>query len=257
MDASSMSGDDLSDYDVISTQSDLECSLADLQMLAGRQGADLFEPPPVPAAQRSFPTIGWSARDIQAFVRTALGRYRNENAPAADSLRCVRVYVDGLFDGFDVGYALQLRQAKLAFPCVHLMVGVFSDDLCDSHGVHVTYPHLERCEALRHCRWVDEVVTDAPWEIDAVFLRQQQIDYVAVDEGMSVDPACDKIRLRGYDLVKSMSKCIPTRRTLGVTRLSARKLESLAPSTTSTPIYIRPPVNPCFIPLPREHTAVY
>jgi choline-phosphate cytidylyltransferase len=35
---------------------------------------------------------------------------------------------------------------------------------------------------VRHCRWVDEVVADAPWVIDSAFLEKYEIDYVAHDE---------------------------------------------------------------------------
>jgi len=39
-----------------------------------------------------------------------------------------------------------------------------------------------RCEAVRHCRWVDEVVAEAPWVIDGKFLEKYAVDYVAHDE---------------------------------------------------------------------------
>ena len=39
-----------------------------------------------------------------------------------------------------------------------------------------------RCEAVRHCRWVDEIVPDSPWILDAAFLEKWKIDYVAHDE---------------------------------------------------------------------------
>lgn len=42
--------------------------------------------------------------------------------------------------------------------------------------------HAERCESVRHCRWVDEIVSDAPWVIDQTFLDKHQIDFVAHDE---------------------------------------------------------------------------
>jgi hypothetical protein len=41
---------------------------------------------------------------------------------------------------------------------------------------------LLRLEAVRHCRWVDEVVEDAPWVIDREFIEKHNIDYVAHDE---------------------------------------------------------------------------
>ena len=33
----------------------------------------------------------------------------------------------------------------------------------------------ERYEAISHCRYVDEVVTDAPWLLDDAFLSQHKV----------------------------------------------------------------------------------
>ena len=133
------------------------------------------------------------------------------------------MYVDGIFgpltprfvspDGHgalsltfirDFRDVLQLRQAKLSFPFVHLVVGVFPDEVCEEHNTPVQIPLEDRCEVLRHCRWVDEVVPDAPWTLNEKFLRARQIDFVEIDEGTSIDPDCDRDRLKGYDLVKSL-----------------------------------------------------
>jgi choline-phosphate cytidylyltransferase len=40
----------------------------------------------------------------------------------------------------------------------------------------------ERYDAIRHCRYVDEVVKDAPWSLDDDFLAKHKIDFVAHDE---------------------------------------------------------------------------
>lgn len=34
---------------------------------------------------------------------------------------------------------------------------------------------LERYDAVRHCRYVDEVVRDAPWELDDEFIRKHKV----------------------------------------------------------------------------------
>lgn len=79
-------------------------------------------------------------------------------------------------------HALQLRQAKLSFPDVHLLVGVNSDTQVHAHKARTVMNHAERLEAVRHCRWVDEVVEDAPWVITSEFLERYEVDYVAHDE---------------------------------------------------------------------------
>lgn len=33
----------------------------------------------------------------------------------------------------------------------------------------------ERAESLRHCRWVDEVIEDAPWVLDQSFLDRHKV----------------------------------------------------------------------------------
>ena len=53
---------------------------------------------------------------------------------------------------------------------------------------------------------MDEVLPDAPWTMDDQFMLQRKFDYFALDDGMSVDPACDKFRLKGYDALKKISK---------------------------------------------------
>ncbi|KAH9935052.1 hypothetical protein B0H21DRAFT_834697 [Amylocystis lapponica] len=203
--SSVLSNDDLAEYDIISDgPRSLESSIADLGHV-NATAADMHEPPPSQAARDKFDTVAISADDIQAYVKRAAPATADHFRRSADGdQRAVRVYVDGVFDPFQARDALQLRQAKLSFPCVHLMVGVFADDLCEQHQTPTWAAHTDRCELLRHCRWVDEVVPGAPWTITENFLRAERIDFVGIDEGSSVNPACDKERLRGYDLVKAV-----------------------------------------------------
>ncbi|KAJ6621412.1 cholinephosphate cytidylyltransferase [Mycena sp. CBHHK59/15] len=205
MDASVLSDD--SDYDIVSP----DTSVADIRYGAGTLTvAKISEPPPSQAAQEAFNTCQLSAEDIQAFVQESLGL----SAPASQT-RTNRIYVDGIFDGFGVRHALHLRQAKLAFPSVWLMVGVFSKSTCELFGTPASFPEVERCEVVRHCRWVDEVLPDAPARVDATFFLCREIDYIAIEEGATVDPAYNKLRLKGYDEMKRNGNVILTRRTTG------------------------------------------
>ncbi|KAK0236959.1 cholinephosphate cytidylyltransferase [Armillaria nabsnona] len=173
------------------------------------------EEPTVPAAsQEAFNPAALTKEDIQAFVQKAIDgeTWRNYKIRKPPVDRPVRVYADGVYDLFHFGHALQLRQAKLAFPSVHLLVGVCSDELVKAHKARSIMIHAERLEAARHCRWVDEVVPEAPWIIDQEFLDKYQIDYVAHDEDPYVAEGHEDV----YSFVKSQGKFIPTRRTPGV-----------------------------------------
>ncbi|KAJ2934885.1 hypothetical protein H1R20_g2297, partial [Candolleomyces eurysporus] len=212
------------EYDLISNPGhdySLESSVAGLP--SRLEAKDIPEPPPAQGARDKLETVNWSADEIQARVRKSLNL-----APETHSRRTVRIYVDGAFDVFNVGRALQLRQAKLAFPFVHLIVGVFPDELLNQHGCSVTWPEMERVEMVRHCRWVDEVITDIPWQVSEEFLLQRRVDYVAIDEGTSVDPNCHKLRVKGYDEIKRIGKVIQTKRTKG---LSATRVPMSGPPT--------------------------
>lgn len=77
---------------------------------------------------------------------------------------------------------LQLRQCKLMFPEVHLLVGVCSSAMVEQHKSHPVFSSEERYETMRHIRWVDEVIEEAPWAVDQAFMDKWQIDYVAHDE---------------------------------------------------------------------------
>ena len=40
----------------------------------------------------------------------------------------------------------------------------------------------ERCDIIKHCKWVDEVLFPAPWSYGLEFLEANNIDYVAHDD---------------------------------------------------------------------------
>jgi choline-phosphate cytidylyltransferase len=105
-------------------------------------------------------------------------------------------------------------QAKNVFPRseVYLMVGCCNDQLTHSKKGKTVMDENERYEALRHCRYVDEVVVDAPWTLDDEFMARHKIDFVAHDDEPYTTGSANDV----YATVKSRGMFIATQRTEGV-----------------------------------------
>eukprot|EP00002_Diphylleia_rotans_P036639 TRINITY_DN8097_c0_g1_i1.p1 TRINITY_DN8097_c0_g1~~TRINITY_DN8097_c0_g1_i1.p1 ORF type:complete len:305 (-),score=78.57 TRINITY_DN8097_c0_g1_i1:148-1062(-) len=131
-----------------------------------------------------------------------------------DPERTYRIYADGVFDLFHFGHARMLEQCKKLVPKCYLLVGLVNDELTHANKGITVMTDKERAESLRHCKWVDEVIEDAPWVITEEFVEKHQIDFVAHDPEPypSADGSCADI----YGWLKEGGKFMPTRRTDGI-----------------------------------------
>ncbi|TYH44196.1 hypothetical protein ES332_D11G177000v1 [Gossypium tomentosum] len=138
----------------------------------------------------------------------------DNNSHNPDSGRPVRVYADGIYDLFHFGHARSLEQAKKSFPNTYLLVGCCNDETTHKYKGKTVMTEAERYESLRHCRWVDEVIPDAPWVINQEFLDAYNIDYVAHDSLPYADAsgAANDV----YEFVKAAGKFKETQRTEGI-----------------------------------------
>lgn len=170
---------------------------ADLKQPGGGEACVEMAPVYSECAVFSFESIG--------------GKEKSYRVPAA---RPVRIYCDGIYDLFHYGHMRSLEQAKKLFPSVFLLVGVCLDSLTHKLKGRTVMTMEERAEALRHCRWVDEVITDAPWVVTQEFLDAHSIDYVAHDPQLY--PSAESAKEDVYAEVKRMNRFIPTMRTEGV-----------------------------------------
>ncbi|OVA02826.1 Cytidyltransferase-like domain [Macleaya cordata] len=126
----------------------------------------------------------------------------------------VRVYADGIYDLFHFGHAKSLEQAKKSFPNTYLLVGCCNDEVTHRYKGKTVMTEDERYESLRHCRWVDEVIPDAPWVITQEFIDKHKIDYVAHDSLPYADASGAGKDV--YEFVKAVGKFKETNRTDGI-----------------------------------------
>ncbi|KAJ1993955.1 choline-phosphate cytidylyltransferase [Coemansia spiralis] len=132
------------------------------------------------------------------------------NPPPTD--RPVRLYCDGIYDLVHYGHMRALEQAKKSLPNVHLLVGMCNDKDTHARKGKTVMTDNERYESMRHCRWVDEIITDAPWIITQEFIDMHKIDYVCHDDLPYASAESDDV----YAFVKAQGRFLPTQRTDGV-----------------------------------------
>ncbi|PRQ30082.1 putative choline-phosphate cytidylyltransferase [Rosa chinensis] len=138
----------------------------------------------------------------------------DQKKQSSEEDRPVRVYADGIYDLFHFGHARSLEQAKKSFPNTYLLVGCCNDEVTHNYKGKTVMTDQERYESLRHCKWVDEVIPDAPWVLTQEFLDKHQIDYVAHDSLPYADASGAGKDV--YEFVKSVGKFKETKRTDGI-----------------------------------------
>lgn len=112
------------------------------------------------------------------------------------------VYVDLVGDLWHPGHVNFLRQAKALGD--HLIVGVVSDEDAASYNQRQTIMTLnERCEMVRSCKYVDQVIPGCPYRITDELIDQLHLDLVVHGDDYNNDtlyyyyqPAIDRGILR-------------------------------------------------------------
>ena len=137
-------------------------------------------------------------------------RERIEKCTKSD--KKIRVYCDGVFDLFHTGHARLLEQVKKMLPNVELVVGVSADaDVMREKGIYVLNEQ-ERVEAVKHCKWTDEVHFPCPWVPSVANLKSLNCDFTAHDAipyGTSEEDDC-------YKETKEAGMFLPTLRSDGI-----------------------------------------
>jgi glycerol-3-phosphate cytidylyltransferase len=98
-----------------------------------------------------------------------------------------RVYVDMVGDLFHAGHVALLREARRYGD--RLVVGVLSDDTAASYKRRPVMTLAERVAVIEACRYVDEVIADAPFQVTQAFLDEHAITTVVHGDDLSPEGA--------------------------------------------------------------------
>lgn len=155
---------------------------------------------------------------LEAKARSAEARLRDKDSTAEGAStprRKVRVYIDGCFDMMHFGHSNALRQALAAGD--ELVVGLIGDaEVLANKGSLPVMPFEERLIAVKACKFVHEVISDAPYVLDKAWVdklvTEHDIDYVVHGD----DPCYGVDGQDAYGYAKSIGRFKMIKRTEGV-----------------------------------------
>ena len=132
-----------------------------------------------------------------------------------------RVYVDMVADLFHYGHVEFLKKAS-AFGD-HLLVGICSDEAVRANKRAPILNMKERAATVAGCRYVDEVVPDAPWIIDAAWIEKHQIDLVVHGDDYSQEQI---EHIYGVPISMGIFRTVPYTPTISTTEIIRRCKEA-------------------------------
>lgn len=96
-----------------------------------------------------------------------------------------RIYIDGCFDIMHSGHFNAIRQAKMLGRT--LVVGVHSDEEIARNKGTPIMNEAERIAMVRACKWVDEIVLDAPYSPTIEWLDRNNCMYIAHGDDIAIN----------------------------------------------------------------------
>jgi cytidyltransferase-like protein len=116
----------------------------------------------------------------------------------------IRVYVDMVADLFHGGHVEFLRQARALGD--ELVVGVHSDDTVEGYKRRPIMTMEERMAVVAGCRYVDEVLANAPLVRDKKFLTTHRVDLVVHGDDFDLSMAT---KLYGVAMEMEIFRTVP------------------------------------------------
>lgn len=132
-----------------------------------------------------------------------------------------RVYADMVADLFHYGHVEFLRQVSALGD--YVLIGIHSDDVVEGYKRKTILTMEERVSCVAGCRYVDEVIPNAPLQVDSQWIEKHDIDLVVHGDDMSEE------QLRNlYDVPMGMGifRTVPYTESISTTEIIRRCKET-------------------------------
>jgi glycerol-3-phosphate cytidylyltransferase len=137
-----------------------------------------------------------------------------------------RVYVDMVGDLFHAGHVALLRAARRHGDW--LVVGVLSDDTVAAYKRRPIMTLDERVAVIESCRYVDEVIADAPYQLTREFLDEHAVSTVVHGDDLTAEGAES---IYGPAAAAGQLLYVPRTEGISTTELIQRVLDAAASGT--------------------------
>lgn len=126
-------------------------------------------------------------------------------------MKTIRVYTDMAADMFHIGHLNLIKRAKKMGD--HLIVGIHSDEDIGKYKRMPIIPEQDRYEIVKSCKYVDEVVENAPLVISKAFIEKYHIDFVV--RGDDITP--ELLRQQAVPISMGIMKYVPRTKNISTT----------------------------------------
>ena len=134
-----------------------------------------------------------------------------------------RVYADMVADLFHYGHIEFLRQVSALGD--YVLVGIHADDVVEGYKRKTILTMEERISCVAGCRYVDEVVPNAPLQVNAAWIEKNDIELVVHGDDMPDE----QLRIL-YEIPMEMGifRTVPYTKSISTTEIIRRCKEAKA-----------------------------
>ncbi len=131
-----------------------------------------------------------------------------------------RVYADMVADLFHYGHVEFLRKARELG--TYLIAGIVADDVAELSKKKPILTMEERVASVAGCKYVDQVLPNAPWRIDRAWIIQHHIQLVVHGDDYSQEQLDDIYKV---PMEMGILRTVPYTSSISTTEIVRRILE--------------------------------